>query len=237
MTEEARPDTIHTDRQSVGYGKEPAMRIVKDAGERKNEILDAAEELFAAKGYEETSTGDILDRVGIARGTLYYHFRSKEEILDALIERMNRVLIARAGKIAGDRSIPVVERIVRTIASMNLEDGDSSIGHEVLEQVHKPQNALMHQKMQKMLLDGVVPVISALVEEGNGSGIFHAEYPRETTEMLILYAGTAFDSRLESTPEQIQIRAQALIRNTEKLLGVEEGSLTGPMARLFKPLF
>ena len=76
------------------------MRIVKEAAERKNEILDAAEELFAARGYEETSTGDILDRVGIARGTLYYHFRSKEEILDALIERLNRTMIARAEKAA-----------------------------------------------------------------------------------------------------------------------------------------
>ena len=62
------------------------MRIVKEAEERKSEILDAAEELFAAKGYEQTSTGDILERVGIARGTLYYHFKSKEDILDALIE-------------------------------------------------------------------------------------------------------------------------------------------------------
>ena len=68
------------------------MRIVKEAAERKNEILDAAEELFAARGYEETSTGDILDRVGIARGTLYYHFRSKEEILDALIGRLNQAM-------------------------------------------------------------------------------------------------------------------------------------------------
>ena len=213
------------------------MRIVKDAGERKNEILDAAEDLFAAKGYEETSTGDILDRVGIARGTLYYHFRSKEEILDALIERMNRGLIARAEKIAGDRSIPVVERIVRTIAGMNLEDGESTIGHEVLEQVHKPQNALMHQKMQQGILDGVVPVISSLVEEGNTQGIFHADYPRETTEMLILYASIAFDSRLGQTPEELGNRVQAIIRNTEKLLGVESGSLAGPMARLFRPVF
>ena len=69
------------------------MRIVKEAAERKNEILDAAEELFAARGYEATSTGDILDRVGIARGTLYYHFRSKEEILDALTERITRAVM------------------------------------------------------------------------------------------------------------------------------------------------
>ena len=199
------------------------MRIVKDANERKNEILDAAEELFAAKGYEATSTGDILDRVGIARGTLYYHF-----------DRINENLIAKAGRIAGDKSMPVVERIIRAIAGMNLENGDSAIGHEVLEQMHRPQNALMHQKMQQRMMDGVIPVISALVEEGNAQGVFHAGYPRETTEMLILYAGIAFDSRLGLTPEQTAHRAQALIHNTEKLLGVEEGSLAGPMAALFR---
>ena len=213
------------------------MRIVKDAAERKNEILDAAEELFAARGYEETSTGDILDRVGIARGTLYYHFRSKEEILDALIGRISQTLIARAGKAAEDKSVPVVERIVRTIASLNLETGESSIGHEVLEQVHKPQNALMHQKMQQSLLDGVVPVVSSLVEEGNTEGIFHADYPRETTEMLVLYSGIAFDSRFGLTPEQMTCRIQAFIHNTEKLLGVESGSMAAPMARLFRQAF
>ncbi len=213
------------------------MRIVKDASERKNEILDAAEELFAAKGYEETSTGDILDRVGIARGTLYYHFRSKEEILDALIERMGRTLIARAGQAAEDKRVPVVERIIRTIASLNLEQGESSIGHEVLEQVHKPQNALMHQKMQQSLLDGVVPLVSRLVEEGNAQGIFHADYPRETTEMLVLYSSIAFDSRFGLTPEQMTGRVQAFVHNTEKLLGVESGSMAAPMARLFHQAF
>ena len=210
------------------------MRIVKEAGERKNEILDAAEELFAVKGYEKTSTGDILERVGIARGTLYYHFQSKEEILDALIERINRSLIAKARRLAEDRSVPVVERIVRTIASLNLEADGSSIGHEVMEQVHKPQNALMHQKMQQSLLDGVVPVISSLVEEGNAQGVFHAGYPRETTEMLVLYASIAFDSRYELAPEQLMRKAQAFIHNTEILLGAESGSLTAPMARLFR---
>ena len=90
--------------------------------------------------------------------------------------------------------------------------------------------------LQKMLNLDISTLISALVEEGNAEGVFHAEYPRETTEMLILYAGTAFDSRLEPTPEQLQARAQALIRNTEKLLGVEAGSLAGPMARLFQQM-
>ena len=213
------------------------MRIVKDAAERKNEILDAAAELFAAKGYEETSTGDILDRVGIARGTLYYHFKSKEDILDALIERINGMLIERAKKAAEDQSVPVVERIVRTIMSLNVNSDEAAIGHEVLEQVHKPQNALMHQKMQQSLLDGVVPILSGLIEEGNAQGVFHAEYPRETTELLVLYPVTIFDDCFLQTSEQLKKRIEAYVHNTEKLLGAKAGSIAGPMARLFEQGF
>lgn len=213
------------------------MRIVKEAAERKNEILDAAAELFAARGYEATSTGDILNRVGIARGTLYYHFKSKEDILDALIDRINGMLITGAKQVAEDKSLPVVERIVRTIMSLNVESGESTIGHEVLEQVHKPQNALMHQKMQQSLLDGVVPVLAGLVEEGNAEGVFHTEYPRETTELLILYSVTVFDDRFAQTQEQLRNRVQSLIHNTEKLLGAEPGSMAAPMARIFQQGF
>ena len=213
------------------------MRIVKEAAERKNEILDAAAELFAARGYEETSTGDILDRVGIARGTLYYHFRSKEEILDALIERMNGILIGRAKKAAEDRSLPVAERIARTVMSLNVESGEATIGREVLQQVHKPQNALMHQKMQQSLLDGVVPILASLVEEGNADGTFHAEYPLQTTEMLVLYSVTVFDDRFRQTPEEMLLRIQAFLHNTEKLLGAEKDSMAVPMAQIFQQGF
>ena len=66
------------------------MRVTKEAQERREEILDAAEALFASDGYASTSTNDIIDRVGIARGTLYYHFRSKEEILDAVVLRFTQ---------------------------------------------------------------------------------------------------------------------------------------------------
>lgn len=54
------------------------MRIVKEAEERKNEILDVAERLFVSKGFDNTSTNDILNEIGIARGTLYYHSNPKQ---------------------------------------------------------------------------------------------------------------------------------------------------------------
>ncbi len=207
------------------------MRVVKEAAERRNEILDVAEELFVTRGYDRTSTGDILDRVGIARGTLYYHFRSKEDILNAMIDRINDSLLARARAIASDTSVPVLDRIVMTIAGLHV---DTDIGHEIIDQVHKPQNALMHQKMQKNLIEGIVPVITALVEEGSAQGIFHIEYPAETVEMLTLYSGIVFDDDYDEPGERTDKRIQAFLYNTERLLGAEEGSVREAMGKLFR---
>ena len=207
------------------------MRVVKEAIERRNEILDAAEELFVTKGYDKTSTNDILDRVGIARGTLYYHFKSKEEILNAMIERINDSLIAKAKMIAADTSVPVIDRLVMTIASLNVE---TDIGYEIIGEVHKPQNALMHQKMQENLTSKMVPILLELAEEGVRQGLFSMKYPAETIEMLVLYSSIAFDDYHEKDSSSMEKKIAAFLYNTEKLLGAREGSLQKVMRKLFK---
>lgn len=50
-----------------------------------DQIVEAADQLFYRQGYEHTSFADIADAVGISRGNFYYHFKSKDEILDAVI--------------------------------------------------------------------------------------------------------------------------------------------------------
>ena len=104
---------------------------------RKEEILNAAQELFVSKGYEQTTTVDIMNAVGIAKGTLYYHFTSKEEILDALVERMGRRMIAKALICAGQREEPVFERLLQVLLSLNARTQGSP---ELLEIMHQPRN-------------------------------------------------------------------------------------------------
>lgn len=53
----------------------------------RERIVDAADQLFYRQGYEHTSFADIADAVQISRGNFYHHFKSKDEILDAVIER------------------------------------------------------------------------------------------------------------------------------------------------------
>jgi len=199
------------------------MRIVKDAEVRKNEILDAADELFAQKGYDGTSTNDILEKVGIARGTLYHHFKSKEEIMDALIERYSLRLLSQAKEIAEDRSIPIVERIIRVVMALNFSGGSS---RQIMEHIHKPQNALMHRKLERVVIRGVTPIMAGIIQEGVEQGIFHTPYPYECMEMVVVYANTVFDDDMvPMTDEERAARIQALIFHVERMLGARSGSL------------
>jgi AcrR family transcriptional regulator len=195
------------------------MRVVKEAEERRNEILDAADELFGLKGFDGTSTNDILEKVGIARGTLYYHFKSKEDIMDALIDRSCVNLLGTARKIAEDKTIPVNQRILRVVMSLNLSGKSSS---EIIEHIHKPQNALMHQKTKKAVITGVPPILTDILREGIKEGLFNTPYPYECMEMLVVYAETVFDGDMvELTDAERTSRIQAFLFNIGRLLLVE----------------
>ena len=66
------------------------------AGDTKERILEAALELFAQSGYLGTSMSDIAKKLGITKGALYKHYTSKQEILDSIVERMNKTDYERA---------------------------------------------------------------------------------------------------------------------------------------------
>lgn len=207
------------------------MRIVKDAAARRSEILDAAEKLFGTKGYDATSTGDILRELGIARGTLYYHFKSKEDILDAMIDRLTQALAARAAEVLDRKDIPVLQRLTLMMQSLQV---NNALGHEIMSQVHKPQNALMHQKMQERMLTAVVPLVTSLLQEAREEGLCQTRYPEEVTEMTLLYASTVFDELSGLSEEKRQEKVLAFIYNLERLLQMPEGSLMETMIPVFQ---
>lgn len=81
-------------------------------------ILDAAEDLFAAKGYSATSLGDVADCVGIRSPSLYNHFKNKEALYEAVLERLLTDFSAPLealgrGSVTYDRVFQWLETIVR----------------------------------------------------------------------------------------------------------------------------
>ena len=74
---------------------------------KKEQILDVSLALFMEKGYDNTSISDILSKLDIARGTLYYHFESKEAIMDMIIERSAKQIVEDAEKIVLQEELTV----------------------------------------------------------------------------------------------------------------------------------
>ncbi|MBO4903447.1 MAG: TetR/AcrR family transcriptional regulator [Lachnospiraceae bacterium] len=199
------------------------MAESKSSKIRRTEILNAAEELFSTKGYEKTTTVDIMQKVGIAKGTLYYHFTSKEEILDALIERMGRRMIAKALICAGQQDEPVFERMLQVLMSLNASKHGSK---DLVEIMHQPRNELLHEKSRALIVREAGPILTGLVQEGIGQGLCKCKYPAQTVEMVLLYVLLAFDdmSDAEAEPEKMLLRIDAFINNLEKLFGTAPGT-------------
>ena len=197
------------------------MKVIKNGEERKHEILDIAKELFIEKGYENTSIVNILEKVGIAKGTLYYYFTSKEEILDAIIDRISEKIFYKAQEISKDPSLSVQEKILGVVMSLNIEDDKEK---KIVNNIHNPQNLLMHQKQFDSIIDNVVPILTKVICEGIEIGIFNTDYPLETVEMILIYTQTVFDSNNNLSMEETLRKISAFIVNLERLLGAEKGS-------------
>lgn len=199
------------------------MKTVKEGEVRKREILVAARELFVNKGYDQTSVSDILKIVDIAKGTFYYYFASKEEVLEAIILDIVEEGARRAEEILKDKSLPLAKRIMLAIMAQAPEFEGSD---EIKEELHKVENAKLERLYLRAMLKRMTPVLQVPFSEGIEQGKFHMTYPEECIESILLLGHMMFDCdvfewEMVSYPRKIQ----AFLCNVEKLLGTKEGEL------------
>jgi len=196
----------------------------KDPEERKNEILDAAEKLFYQKDYTKTTIVDILKAVGIAKGTFYYYFTSKEEVLDAIVDRYIQNGMKMARQIAQNTQLNAVEKIIRILKGSGPKEGS---GQETLEQIHQVDNAQFHQKSLSKTIISLAPILAQIVEQGIEEGHFQTRYPLETIEMILVSGQILFDKGFFNwSSKETQDKSTVFAYNMEKLLGAKEGTFS-----------
>ena len=199
------------------------MRTVKEPEERKKEILDAAEKLFAERGYEAATVNDILDAVKIAKGTFYYYFKSKEDVLDALIEKRISEGVAKAEEIAASSFSPVQ----KLLAIMMAQKPQNQIQEDFTAVLHEKDNAKMHQKSLTQYILRLSPCLGKVVTEGIEAGIFSTPFPNESAE-IILSAGLVLfdDDYFQWTKEEAAARTAAFLTVMERTVGAKAGSFS-----------
>ena len=162
------------------------MRDVKDPEIRRAEIMDAAMLLFMEKGYANTTTQDIVDKVNISRGLLYYHFKNKEDILYCLVERYSEKLLRDIRVIVNDDDKTAIEKIRAFIdATIISTDNVSAEGTELQKTVDLEENRYMLDKLSHKLIEKLTIYFERIINQGISEKVFSVKYPSETAEFLM----------------------------------------------------
>lgn len=162
------------------------MRDVKDPEIRRAEIMDASMLLFMEKGYANTTTQDIVDKVNISRGLLYYHFKNKEDILYCLVERYSEKLLSDIHVIVYDDDKTAIEKIRTFIdATIISTDNVSAEGTELQKTVDLKENRYMLDKLSHKLIEKLTIYFERIINQGISEKVFSVKYPSETAEFLM----------------------------------------------------
>ena len=188
---------------------------MKKGERRKQELLQIAYRMFISRGYENTSVDEIIEEADIAKGTYYYYFETKEQMLEEVIGMMIDQEMEAAGRIL-QAEIPVPQKIIGMISSLRPTQEERPIEGALMQ----PENIVMHEKIRQKIVEMAVPLLSKVVEEGIGQGIFACDNIAERVRMLLVISSSTFDEGCY-TERDIEV----FIDMTEKLLGAESGTM------------
>lgn len=157
-------------------------RIVKEREARQNEILDAAKVLFITKGYEDTSVNEIVKSVGVAQGTFYYYFKSKNDVLNALLERyVNRVV--EEIKSILNLKLNAQQKLQKMFGSMNSMIAKRN--EKFVDFIHEEKNEIIHYRITKQYIKVVIPLLVTIIKQGIEEGIFCVSNPEAAAQFII----------------------------------------------------
>ncbi|WP_073997979.1 TetR/AcrR family transcriptional regulator [Anaerococcus urinomassiliensis] len=194
--------------------------------DRRSEILDMARSMFISIGYEDTSINDLIKRLGIAKGTFYHYFKSKEELLDQVINEVNTEIVKNISEIASlDRSAD--EKLFMAISALKVENHNMITDH-----MHKPENALLHQKILNSILKDITPYFEKIIEEGNRSNVFSCKYPKESMYIFLCSAINLLDDGvIDFSNDEKESIFRALIELLANMLGIDVDTIYSFMIR------
>ncbi len=204
-------------------------RKSKDPEIRRMELIQAAEQLFKEKGYEDTLVSDITDKVGVSHGAFFYYFESKNEMLKAVIHyyvSLDKELIA---KFVNDDGMSAVKKIQSIVdLSMSSNEPSALSENKIVQYMHREGNESLHSEYIKETQEVMIPLITSIIEQGVKEGSFDVKYPRETVEYILHLFNECQHSLRDSSQSKDayyrKVRAMEIILN--RVLGMKDGSIS-----------
>ena len=202
---------------------------------RRDEIIRTARELFLSRGYDACTIADIIDTIGIAKGTFYHYFRGKEELLEALTERMSDEILNEINRLVADDTLSARQRIQAYFQqSLIIKSQSKEILMPMLRVLYRPENTLLRVRMYAGVFERVGPVLGGIVADGVAAGEFDVADPMLCGDFLIRGFSTLSEQSAKlilerHDSEELLPEIHRIIDfmewSTSRLLGLPPGSI------------
>jgi AcrR family transcriptional regulator len=208
-------------------------RVTKNPEIRREELINIAEELFATQGYDETPVSDIVKKAQVAQGTFYYYFKSKDEILDAIVDRIIFDIAVFLKEQSQRKDINALQKVINSMQQFS----QSNVEHKgLISYFHQEKNSLLHLKIEKKTQAIIVPVFAEMIRQGVGEGLFDTEYPEKVSLVIFSCWDKLFDARdfASVSFEEKKRLVTAGFSVIERILGTRKGSLAVPFVKILE---
>ncbi|MCL2611571.1 MAG: TetR/AcrR family transcriptional regulator [Defluviitaleaceae bacterium] len=181
-------------------------------------ILSASEKLFLEKGYEKTTAQEIMDRTGLSKGTIFHHFKSKEDILAAVLDKhcdttvqdMHKWLSEMEGLAAKEKIVNLFNRFY--------DDAETTPLSKMAVTSRSPR--LIIEDL-RMWTNKITPIITEIIKKGVQDGSIKTDFPEECAQLFnLLFCIWCDPVTLECDAESLHKRL-LFIQHIMRLLGVD----------------
>ncbi|GAA0338815.1 TetR/AcrR family transcriptional regulator [Micropruina glycogenica] len=186
-----------------------------DKHERRAQLVAAAAEAFARQGVAATSVADIVRDAGVAQGTFYLYFTSKDDVILAVVEGVAETMLTSLQGRLDTAEMPAKDRLRafgRLLADL-ARDGELS---DVTDFIHRAENRTLHDRFAEHLLPRLLPLMEQLVADGVTDGSFRVADPRAAAWFVlgglqsVELAGTSHAALPEAIDAAIDLALAAL---------------------------
>lgn len=186
-----------------------------------NEIIDAAKYLFTKKTFQKTTVDDILEITGLSKGGFYHYFKSKEDVLIAIIDQLVDEVVRETNTIAIAPDLNALQKI-KLFIKMNYQ---KKLPYTSLFQslAKGKDNHIVLYKYYMMVWERYIPTLVHIVQQGVNEGSMKVTYPEETVRLL--YKALTFvheiDPELIREREKVRRHMFALEQMIIRTLGID----------------
>lgn len=161
-------------------------RVLKAPAVRRAELIDCAQRLFLMHGYERTTINEVISATGLSKGAFYHHFRSKEDLLEAIASRFALQSLAVVDELRATQGLNALQRLNRLLA-FGREWKLEHIAElkAMFTTLLKPENAVLYHRIVDAVFAELAPALAAIIDEGEREGVFAAGDARTAADTLL----------------------------------------------------